>query len=60
VKEIGTVLTEMLRDSSYCVESQLGMLGSLNIARIVSVDLVGRIRRQMYYISAVQNSNLHG
>jgi hypothetical protein len=59
VKENGTVLTEMLRDSSYCVESQLGMLGSLNIARIVPVDLVGRMRRQMYFIKSVQDLKLH-
>ena len=59
MKEIGTVLTEMLRDSSHCVEFQVGMLGSLIIAHIVPLELVGHMRRQMYFINSVQNIKLH-
>jgi len=53
------VLSEMLRDSSHCVEFQVGMLGSLIIAHIVPLELVGRMRQQMYFIKSVQDIKLH-
>jgi len=53
------VLSEMLRDSSHCVEFQVGMLESLIIAHIVPLELVGRMRQQMYFIKSVQDIKLH-